>query len=109
MDFLISTAYAQQAGGQAPNAFIQLLPLIGLIVLFYFMLIRPQMKRNKEHKQLVSSLSAGDEVVTAGGLAGSVTEVGETYIKLQVADGVEVQLQRHSVSSVLPKGSLSSL
>ena len=109
MDFLISTAHAQQAGAAAPNPIVQLLPLIGLIVLFYFMLIRPQMKRNKEHKQLIASLSKGDEVITAGGLTGSVTDLGDEYVKLQIADGVVITVQRQSVSSVLPKGSLKSI
>ena len=109
MDFLISTAHAQQAGAAAPNPIVQVLPLIGLIVLFYFMLIRPQMKRNKEHKQLIASLSKGDEVITAGGLTGSVTDLGDEYVKLQIADGVVITVQRQSVSSVLPKGSLKSI
>ena len=109
MDFLISTAHAQQAGAAAPNPIVQLLPLIGLIVLFYFMLIRPQMKRNKEHKQLIASLSKGEEVITAGGLTGSVTDLGDEYVKLQIADGVVITVQRQSVSSVLPKGSLKSI
>ncbi|WP_348675725.1 preprotein translocase subunit YajC [uncultured Abyssibacter sp.] len=109
MDFLISAAHAQQGGASAPNAFVQLLPLVGLIVLFYFMLIRPQMKRNKEHKQLIASISKGDEVITAGGLTGSVADLGEEYVKLQVADDVVITVQRQSISSVLPKGSLKSL
>ena len=109
MDFLISPAHAQQGAGAGPNAFVQLLPLVGLIVLFYFMLIRPQMKRNKEHKQLIASLSKGDEVITAGGVAGAVAEMGDEYIKLQVSEGVVITVQRQSVSSVLPKGSLKSV
>ena len=83
--------------------------IIGLIVMFYFMLIRPQSKRNKEHRQMVDKLSAGDEIVTNGGIAGTVTEVGETYMKLTVSDGVSMTVQKQAVGTVLPKGSLESL
>lgn len=110
MDFFITAAHAQQAGAPAGgNAFVQLLPLIALIVLFYFMLIRPQMKRNKEHRQMVDKLSAGDEVVTNGGIAGTIAEVGDAYLRLTVAEGTTIVVQKHAVGTVLPKGSLDSL
>ncbi len=107
-DWLIPAAHAQQAAAQ-PSAFMQFFPLILLVVLFYFMLIRPQMKRNKEHKQMLGALAKGDEVVTSGGLAGKVTDIGEAYISLEVADNVTIKVQKPAIASVLPKGTLKAL
>ncbi len=109
IDFILSPAYAQAAAPQAPSALMQFAPLIILVVIFYFLLIRPQMKRSKEHRQMLGSLSKGDEIVTGGGLAGKVTQIGENYISLEVSDGVTVKLQKGAVSSVLPKGTLKNL
>ncbi len=109
MDFLISTAWAQAGPSPAANPLIQLLPLIALLVLFYFMLIRPQMKRAKEHRELLAKLSKGDEVLTSGGLAGKVRDVGETFVLVEVASNVQVKLQKSAVSGVLPKGTLEHL
>ena len=109
MDFLISNAWAQTAPAGAANPLMQILPLIALLVLFYFMLIRPQMKRAKEHRELLAKIGKGDEVVTNGGLAGKVREVGETFVLVEVANNVQVKLQKASVSSVLPKGTLDHL
>jgi preprotein translocase subunit YajC len=108
MDFLISSAQAQAAGGAQPNAFVQLLPLILIFVVFYFLLIRPQAKRAKEHKSMVAALGVGDEVVTSGGILGRITETGDQFLTVEIADGVRVKVQRHTVSSVLPKGTLKS-
>ncbi|TXH05303.1 MAG: preprotein translocase subunit YajC [Nevskiaceae bacterium] len=108
LDFILSPAYAQQAG-QQPGALIQFAPLVVLVILFYFMLIRPQMKRAKEQKEMLSSLAKGDEVVTAGGLAGKIATIGENYLSLEVADNVVIKIQKSSVSSVLPKGTLKNL
>lgn len=108
MDFLISSAMAQDAAQQAPSMLGSLLPLILIVVIFWFLLIRPQMKRNKQHRELVAGLSSGDEVVTAGGMLGKITEVGESFVSLEVADGVVVKLQRHSVAQVVPKGTIDS-
>jgi preprotein translocase subunit YajC len=108
MDFLISSAWAQAAGGAQPSALVQLLPLILIFVVFYFLLIRPQAKRAKEHKAMVAALAAGDEVVTSGGILGKVTEAGEQFLTVEIAEGVRVRVQRHTVSSVLPKGTLKS-
>jgi preprotein translocase subunit YajC len=108
MDWLIPSAWAQAAGGAQPNAIMQLLPLVLIFVVFYFLLIRPQAKRAKEHKTMVSSLAVGDEVVTSGGILGKVTEAGEQFLTVEVAEGVRVKVQRHTVSSVLPKGTLKS-
>lgn len=110
MDFLISNAWAAGAAPATPEAtFMSFLPLIGLVVLFYFMLIRPQMKRSKEHRQLLEKLGKGDEVLTNGGIAGKIRELGETFLLVELADGVEVKVQKGSVTSVLPKGSLDHL
>ncbi|MFO1393584.1 MAG: preprotein translocase subunit YajC [Steroidobacteraceae bacterium] len=108
MDWLIPTAYAQAAGGAQPNAFMQMLPLVLIFVVFYFLLIRPQTKRAKEHKAMVAALAAGDEIVTSGGILGRITEAGEQFLTVEVAEGVRVKIQRHTVSSVLPKGTLKS-
>jgi len=108
LDFLISPAFAQQAPA-APNALMQFAPLVVLVIVFYFMLIRPQMKRNKEHRQMLSNIAKGDEVVTGGGLAGKVVGIGEAYVTLEVADNVNVKIQKQAVTSVLPKGTLKAL
>lgn len=110
MSFFISDAMAQAApAAQEPNIMSQLIFFIGIFVIFYFLLIRPQQKRAKEHRNLVSALSKGDEVVTNGGLAGKVTEVGDEYVNLELSDNVEVKLQKQSVVNVLPKGTLKTI
>lgn len=108
LDFFVGPAYAQAAPA-ASNPLFQFAPLLVLIVIFYFMLIRPQMKRTKEHRQMLDSLSKGDEAVTSGGMAGRVTNIGENYITLEVAEGVAIKVQRSAVTSVLPKGTLKAL
>ena len=107
MDFFISNAYAQGAGGQ--ESLMSLLPLVLIFVVFYFLLIRPQTKRQKEHREMVSALKVGDEVTTAGGLLGKVTEVKENFVRVELADNVVVTVQRHTVSSVMPKGTIKSV
>jgi preprotein translocase subunit YajC len=110
LDLLISPAYAQQGGAPAgPSLIANFLPIIILIPLFYFMLIRPQMRRSKEARDMLGKLAKGDEVVTAGGLAGRISAIGEVYLTLEIANGVEVKVQKSSVSSVLPKGTLKTL
>ena len=110
MDWLISSAMAQQAGAAPQQSLIgTLFPLIALVVLFYFMLIRPQMKRNKEHKAMTGGLAKGDEIVTTGGLAGRVNAVAEVYMTVEIAEGVEVKVQKSALAQVLPKGSLKQL
>ena len=106
MDFLISPAWAQAAEGSSGSAWVNILPLVLIFVVFYFLLIRPQAKRAKEHKALVAGLGVGDEVVTAGGIIGKVSKLGDNFIHLEVANGVELQLQRSAITQVLPKGSL---
>jgi len=106
MSFVI--AQATPAGGSAPNPLMTFLPLIVLFGVFYFLMIRPQMKRQKEHRNMVSALSKGDEVVTNGGIAGRVEEVGESFITVEIAPNVKIKLQKSAVQQVLPKGSLKS-
>jgi preprotein translocase subunit YajC len=108
---LISNAFAQTApaaGGDLASSLTGMLPLILMFVVLYFVMIRPQMKRQKEHKAMIEALAKGDEVATAGGLLGRITRVGDHALGLQVADGVEVEIQRSAVVQVLPKGSLKS-
>jgi len=109
MEWLISTAAAQAAAPAAQaNPLMQMAPLVLIFIVFYFLLIRPQAKRAKEHKALIASLSTGDEVVTGGGILGKVTEVSEQFLLVEVADGVQVKVQRHTVTQVLPKGTVKS-
>jgi len=104
----ISPAYAQATGG-AEASFISFVPLVLMFVLLWFLLIRPQMKRQKEHKQMVEALQKGDEVVAAGGLLGRITRLTEHYVTLEVANGTEIVIQRAAVQMPLPKGTLKSL
>lgn len=108
MDFLIASAMAQDATADAPSMLGTFIPLILIVVIFWFLLIRPQMKRNKEHRQLVASISAGDEIVTAGGILGRVTQVGDSFVTVKLADNVEIKLQKHSVAQVVPKGTIDA-
>lgn len=104
----ISNAYAQ-AAGDASGSLMGLLPLILMFVVLWFLMIRPQMKRAKEHKAMVSALAKGDEVITGGGVAGRITEVGEAFVHVEIADKVDVVVQRQAVATVLPKGTLKTL
>ena len=109
MSFFISDAAAAAApAAQQADPMTSLIFFGGMILIFYFILIRPQSKRAKEHRELVSSLSKGDEVVTNGGMLGKITEVGDQFITLEVADNVQVKIQRQAVATVLPKGSLKA-
>jgi preprotein translocase subunit YajC len=103
----ISEAFAQTAPaatGGAESSLLSLLPLVLMFVVLYFIMIRPQMKRQKEHKAMVEAIGKGDEVVIGGGVLGRVAKVGESYLHVEVANGVELQVQRASVVQVLPKG-----
>jgi len=109
MDWLISTASAQAQGAAGqPNALLQFLPLVLIFVVFYFLLIRPQSKRAKEHAAMVAALEVGAEVATNGGILGKVVALAEQYVTLEIADGVNVKIQRHTISQVLPKGTLKN-
>ncbi|MEN9384867.1 MAG: preprotein translocase subunit YajC [Pseudomonadota bacterium] len=103
----ISSAYAQTAAaGDTQSTLMGMLPLVLMFVVLYFVMIRPQMKRQKEHKAMVDALAKGDEVATSGGLLGKVSKVDDVYIGVELAHGVEVQMQRSAVVQVLPKGTV---
>ncbi len=107
----ISSAFAQTApaaaaGGDMQSTLMSMLPLVLMFVVLYFVMIRPQMKKQKEHKAMIDALAKGDEVVTVGGVLGKVSKMGDSYVSLEVANGVEVQVQRSAVVQVLPKGSI---
>ena len=105
----ISQAVAQAAPaatGSAQDSLLSFLPIVLLFVVLYFIMIRPQMKRQKEHKAMVDALAKGDEVVTSGGVLGKVSKLGDTFVGLEVADGVEIQIQRNAVVQVMPKGTV---
>jgi len=108
---LISDAYAQAAApaGGAGGGLLGLLPIILMFVVLYFLMIRPQMKRQKEQKAMIDALAKGDEVVSAGGLVGRVTKVGDAYITLEIAEGTEITLQKAAVTLLLPKGTIKML
>jgi preprotein translocase subunit YajC len=108
MSFFISDALAE--GGAAPGAvdIMGFLPLLVIFAIFYFLIIRPQVKRAKEHKKLVESVAKGDEVVTTGGLLGKVVETGDNFVTLEIAEGVQVKVQRQGVTSLVPKGTIKS-
>lgn len=110
MSFLIADAHAQAAGGAAPagGGMQQILILVVFVVIFYFLLIRPQQKRAKEHQKMLSELQSGNEVVTAGGLLGRVIEVGDGFVTLEVANGVQVRVQKSQVTQLVPKGTYKS-
>jgi preprotein translocase subunit YajC len=110
LDFLISPAYAQTAAtGAKPGLLEAFWPLIVMIPIFYFLLIRPQMKRQKEQRQMMDALAKGDEVVIGGGIAGKIHALGEVYLSVELADGVLVKVEKSSINKVLPKGTLKSL
>ena len=106
LDFFIAPAYAQAAEPQ--SAFLTFLPLIAIFAIFYFLIIRPQNKKQKEHREMVSALVTGDEVVTAGGVLGKVSDVSDQFLDVEIANNVTVKIERYTVSKVLPKGTLKS-
>ena len=106
----ISSAFAQTApaaaAGGLSESLMSMLPLVLMFVVLYFVMIRPQMKKQKEHRSMIEALAKGDEIATAGGLLGKVSKLGDSHLTLEIAAGVEVQLQRSAVVQVLPKGSI---
>jgi preprotein translocase subunit YajC len=109
MNGLIPEAMAQSAGGASPGGgFAPLLMMVVFIAIFYFLLIRPQQKKAKEHQAMVTRLSAGDEVVTSGGILGKIIEVGDSFITMEIAPNVQIKVQKFQVTSLMPKGTLKS-
>jgi preprotein translocase subunit YajC len=109
LDFFISPAAAQAtAAGAQPSPYSGVFLIVAMAAIMYFMMIRPQMKRSKEHRDLISKLAKGDEVITSGGIAGRVDDLGDNFITVEVADGVRIKLQRNAIVAVLPKGTLKS-
>ena len=105
---LISNAYAQTAAAGPMESVMQFLPIILMFVVLYFLMIRPQQKKAKEHKALIEALGKGDEVVTASGMAGRITKVGDDFVTVAIAENVEVQMQKVAIAVVLPKGTLKN-
>ncbi|MBI2306743.1 MAG: preprotein translocase subunit YajC [Rhodocyclales bacterium] len=107
---LISSAYAQAAGAtDAAGSMMQFLPIVLMFVVLWFLMIRPQQKKAKEHQAMLDALAKGDEVVTGGGIAGRVVKIGENYITVEIAAGVEIQVQKPAIALTLPKGTLKNL
>ena len=107
---LISPAYAQAASsGGTGDLLATMLPMVAIFAIFYFLMIRPQQKKQKEHRAMIDALEKGNEVVTAGGIAGRVSKIDDQYVTVEIAQGVEIHVQRHAVSQLLPKGTLKSL
>ena len=109
MNLIFPTAYAQDAAAAEPSMVYNLILFGGMFLLFYLILWRPQSKRAKEHRELVAGISKGDEVMTSGGLLGKVTRVSDDYLAIEVADGVEMKLQKSSVAAALPKGTIGQI
>jgi preprotein translocase subunit YajC len=108
IDF-ISPAHAQAAGGAASGAGIQqILILVVFVVVFYFLLIRPQQKRAKEHTAMLAKLASGDEIVTGGGILGRITDIGDNFVTVEIADNVRIKIQRGQITSLVPKGTYKS-
>ncbi len=105
----ISNAYAQTPAAGAEAGFMSFLPIILMFVVLYFLMIRPQMKRQKEQKAMLEAISKGDEVITAGGILGKVTKVTDAYVTVEIAEATEIVVQKAAVATLLPKGTIKSL
>jgi len=108
-NLFIANAYADGAAPVAAGGIMDFIPLIGLAVVFYFLVLRPQMKRGKEMKVMLAALQKGDEIVTTGGVMGRITKVGDSFISLEVAEGINLNIQKGAIQNALPKGTLKSL
>ena len=106
---LISPAYAQATGSSPGGDLMAFLPMVAIFVVFYFLLIRPQQKRSKEAKAMLSALQKGDEIVTAGGVVGKITKLTDAYATVEIAANVEMTVQRSAISLMLPKGTIKTL
>ena len=111
IDFMIAPAYAQSAPASAPfgSDLMAFLPMIAIFVVFYFLLIRPQQKKAKEARAMLDALQKGDEVVTAGGVLGRISKIGDQYLTLEIASGTEIMVQRGAIAQLLPKGTIKAL
>jgi len=109
MSFFISDAWAEGAAPPAGGGLVEMVLMMAVFfAIMYFMIIRPQQKRAKDHKSMLDALSKGDEVVTGGGMLGKVTLIGDNFIQLEVADNVQLKVQKHAIASVMPKGTMKS-
>lgn len=108
MSFFISDAWAEAAPASASPSVMEFVPLLLIFVVFYFLLIRPQMKRAKEHKKMTEALAKNDEVVTTGGLLGKIARIDESFVTLEIANGVEIKVQRSAITALMPKGTYKS-
>lgn len=109
MDFLISSALAQSGSASSgPSGTANIIMLFVFIAIFYFLLIRPQMKRQKEHKNLIQALSKGDEIVTSGGVLGKIVNVGDAFVTVEISNNIQIKVQKHAVGAVMPKGTIKS-
>jgi preprotein translocase subunit YajC len=108
MNSLIPAAYAQAGGASPGGSLAPVIMMVAFGAIFYFLLIRPQQKKAKDHQNMVSRLSVGDEVVTSGGILGRVTDVGDTFVTIEIADSVRVKVQKGQVTSLMPKGTVKS-
>jgi len=106
VDFFISNAYAQDAASSAGGGMELLIMMAVFFAIMYFMIIRPQQKRAKEHKNMLETLGKGDEIVTGGGLLGKVTNIGDGFVEMEVAEGVTVKVQKPAIATVMPKGTM---
>ena len=106
MSFFISDAIADAGAAQAPDPLASLILPIGLVILFYFFLIRPQSKRQKEHKKMISELQKGEEVITTGGILGKITKISDDFITLEIAKDVSLHIQKNAVQTIMPKGTM---
>ena len=106
---LISPAYAQSTGGPFGGDLMAFLPMVAIFVVFYFLLIRPQQKRSKEQREMLSNLQKGDEVVTSGGIVGRISKLTDQYASVEVAPNIELNVQRAAISQLLPKGTIKAL
>ncbi|OQW95412.1 MAG: preprotein translocase subunit YajC [Beggiatoa sp. IS2] len=109
MEFFIQNAWADGAPAAGGGPIVNILMLVFLFVVFYFLLIRPQQKRVKEHRQMVESLAKGDEIVTNGGLLGKITGLNDNFVAIEIAPNIEVRIQRQSVAMVMPKGTIKDI
>lgn len=105
----ISNAYAEGAAAAQGGGIMDFLPLIALVAVFYFLVLRPQSKRAKEHKAMVTALQRGDEIVTAGGIVGNISKVYEDYVGMEITENVEVRVQKSAIQTVLPKGTIKAI